>query len=65
MGFLTSEGQEGQLELDLRHLSHHILVGQTQVDAGGIDVSMSELLLEGVKAPFTVQEEFCHELGTS
>ena len=42
------KGQEGQLELDLRDLPHHVLAGESEVDAGGVDVGVPELLLKRI-----------------
>ena len=50
-----SQGQYS-LELYLVHFPHHILAGQPQVDASGIDVPMAKLFLEGVKPPTAVEE---------
>ena len=41
-------GQKRQLELYFAHLPHHIFAGQPQVDAGGVNVAMAELLLKGI-----------------
>ena len=49
-------GQERQLELYLVHFAHYILTGQPQVNAGGVDVPVPELLLKGVEAPTAVEE---------
>ena len=51
----SSEAHERQPELYLGHLPHHILGGQPQVDAGGTNVSMSEVLLEGGEPAIAVQ----------
>ena len=53
-----SQGQYS-LELYLVHFPHHILAGQPQVDASGIDVPMAKLFLEGVKPPTAVEEVDC------
>ena len=44
------------LELYLVHLPHDILTGESQIDASGIDVPMSQLLLKRIEAPSAVQE---------
>ena len=52
-------GQEGRsalvLELDC-HLALYILVGETKVDARGVDVPMAQLFLKCVQATAAVQE---------
>ena len=50
------KGQEQQLELDFGDLSLHVLMGKAQVDAGSVDVPMSQLLLKGIQTSTTIQE---------
>lgn len=50
------KGQVWQLEWDLGDLSLDVLIRQPQVDSGGVDVSVPELLLEGVQPAAVVQE---------
>lgn len=48
------EGQEQQLELNLGHLSFHILIRQAHVDAGRVDVPVPQLLLQHIQATAAV-----------
>ena len=47
------------LELDLLYLSLHILIGEPQVDARGVDVFVPQLFLEGVQTSTTVEKVDC------
>ena len=49
-------GQIPQLKLHLSHLSLHVLIREAKVDAGRIDIPVSQLFLQGIQAATTVQE---------
>jgi hypothetical protein len=49
-------GQDWKLELYLCNLAHNIFGSETQVDTSGIDISMTQLFLEGIQSTTTVEE---------